>query len=178
MNYLLDGKESTRILFKKAHRDQFDQWLAFHQDPLSNKYWIGDYQDPKSECEKWYDYEAYRYENQLGGKNAMIDKTSGLLIGYTGLLIQTVDDIQELEIAYSLVPSFRGKGYATEAAIFCRDYAFRNSLSESLISIISKTNLPSQKVALNMGMKTRHRTIYKRNEVDIFRINKSEWLNL
>ena len=46
--------------------------------------------------------------------NALVEKQTGALIGHAGLLVQTVDDIIELEIAYSLLPSGRNKGYATK----------------------------------------------------------------
>jgi [ribosomal protein S5]-alanine N-acetyltransferase len=106
----------------------------------------------------------------MGGMNALIEKHSGKLVGHAGLIVQTVDEGRELEIAYSLLPEFWNKGYATEAAIRCRDFAFQNSFSESLISIISKTNVPSQKVASHIGMQLEKQTIYKENEVYIFRI--------
>ncbi|MBS1576028.1 MAG: GNAT family N-acetyltransferase, partial [Bacteroidetes bacterium] len=81
-------------------------------------------------------------------------------------------NITELEIAYSLLPEFWNKGYATEAASKCRDYAFENDFSDSLISIISLTNIPSEKVALKTGMSVDKKTIYHHNEVNIFRVNK------
>ena len=105
--------------------------------------------------------------------NALIEKESGRLIGHCGLLVQIVDGIPELEIAYSLLPEFWNKGYAIEAAMKCRDFAFANNFSDSLISIISLTNIPSEKVALKNGMHIDKRTIYSNNEVNIFRVNKS-----
>ena len=107
--------------------------------------------------------------------NALIDKHSKDLIGYCGLLVQNVDAIQELEIAYSLLPEMRGKGFATEAAQKCRDFAFENAYSDSLISIISLTNLRSENVALKNGMKRDKQTRYKSNAVNIFRISRSMW---
>src|SRR5690606_32134123 len=113
-----------------------------------------------------------RYKNGLGGMNALIEKETGRLIGHCGLLAQSVDNIAELEIGYSLLPDFWNKGYATEAAKKCRDYAFENNFSASLISIISLSNIPSQKVAFKNGMKIDKQTTYNNNEVYIFRIDK------
>jgi len=62
------------------------------------------------------------------------------------------------------------KGYATEAAKKCKEFAFENNLAESLISIIHVDNIPSQKVALNNGMFLDKTTIYRDNQVHIFRI--------
>jgi ribosomal-protein-alanine N-acetyltransferase len=102
--------------------------------------------------------------------NALIEKSSGTLVGHAGLLVQVVDGIEELEIAYSLQPHFRGKGFATEAAQAIKQFAFANNFSPSLISIISLTNAPSQRVAIKNGMKIEKQTIYKDNPVYIFRI--------
>ncbi|HET8735172.1 MAG TPA: GNAT family N-acetyltransferase [Pricia sp.] len=45
-----------------------------------------------------------------------------------------------------------GQGYVTKAAQKCKEYAFENAFSDSLISIIQAHNVPSQKVALKLGM--------------------------
>jgi hypothetical protein len=80
------------------------------------------------------------------------EKGSGTLVGYCGLLVQTVDGLPELEIGYSLLPTHWGRGYATEAALTCKAFARTHHLAPSLISIISLTNVTSQRVALNLGM--------------------------
>jgi RimJ/RimL family protein N-acetyltransferase len=176
MKFLLHGQETERLVCREIRRQDFDIWLAFHQNPASTQHWIADFESPEEECGKWYDNQFKRYEENRGGMNAWIEKKSGKLIGHCGLLVQEVDTITELEIGYSLLPEFWNKGYAIEAARKCRDFAFINNFSESLISIISLTNLPSEKVALKNGMKKDKVTTYKGNQVNIFRINKKDWL--
>ncbi len=102
--------------------------------------------------------------------NALIGKSSGKLIGHCGLLVQTVDEAQELEIGYSLLPAFWNKGYAYEAASKCRTFAFENNFSDSLISIISLLNLNSQRVAVKNGMFIEKETVFHGNRVYIFRV--------
>ncbi|MEJ2114415.1 MAG: GNAT family N-acetyltransferase [Flavobacteriaceae bacterium] len=178
MKYLLEGQETERILFRKVKWSDFDTWLEFHKDPITSQYWISKTESPEIECQKWYEKQFNRYENNLGGMNALIEKQTGKLIGHSGLLIQNVDNISELEVAYSLLPEFWYKGFATEAAKKCRDLAFINNYSDSLISIISLTNKPSENVALKNGMKVEKVTEYNNNKVNIFRIHKSEWNKL
>nr|WP_294907129.1 GNAT family N-acetyltransferase [uncultured Lacibacter sp.] len=174
-NYLLNGQETDRIIFSAIDMSHFDQWLEFFKTPETTLHWIANYEAPEMECRKWYEKQFNRYATGSGGMNALIEKASGRLIGHCGLLKQTVDGISELEIGYSLLPQFWNRGYATEAAKKCREYAFENKLSGSLISIISLTNLPSETVARKNGMTLDKTTFYNGNEVNIFRIKQEEW---
>lgn len=170
-NFLLEGEETERLTFRKILPSDFETWLPFHQDPRSTEYWEGIPKDPILACEEQFERFFERYEKKLGGMNALIHKKTDLFIGICGLLIQYVDGIKELEIGYSILPVFWKNGYATEAAIKCREYAFEHKLSTSLISIIHVDNEPSKKVARNNGMRLDKSTIYKNNPVQIFRLN-------
>lgn len=89
---------------------------------------------------------------------------------FSANMVQEVDGINELEIGYSHHPAFWGKGYATEAAQKCRDFAFENNFAETLISIVHVDNTASAKVATRNGMKLEKTTVYKEIPVNIFRI--------
>jgi [ribosomal protein S5]-alanine N-acetyltransferase len=173
MKYLLAGEETERLLFRSIKESDFMQWLKFFEDPQTSVHWVEEKEVPSIACRKWYQKQYWRYENNKGGMNALIEKTSGKLIGHCGLLVQSVDEITELEIGYSLLPEFWNMGFASEASLHCRDYAFAYDFSESLISIISLTNLPSQRVAVKNGMRVEKQTIYNGNQVFIFRVGKS-----
>ena len=171
MKYLLHTVETTRLRFREINRTDFNFWLPFFQDPKSSQHWVRKWKKPEKECEEWYDKQFSRYEKNQGGMNALIDKSTGNLIGHCGLLVQTVDNITELEIAYSLLTSHWNKGYATEAAVQCKIHAFENSFAGSLISIISLPNIPSAKVAAKNGMTVDKQTVYSDNAVNIYRIH-------
>lgn len=177
MNYLLAGQFTDRLLFEKIDTIHFHDWLKFFQDPQTSIHWVGYNDTPDIACEKWYQKQFWRYQNGKGGMNALIEKESGKLVGHAGLLVQTVDDVEELEIGYSLLPAFWKRGYAFEAALKCKRYAFQNDFSESLISIISLSNLPSQAVAIKNGMRVEKKTMYHDNEVFVYRISKPDYLN-
>ncbi|AYN68862.1 N-acetyltransferase [Euzebyella marina] len=170
-NLLLEGQETSRLLFRKVKESDFDEWLPFHQDERSSEFWNGIPSDPLEACKQQFDRIFERYEKELGGMNALILKENNLLIGLSGLLIQEVDGERELEVAYSILPRFWRQGFATEAALKCKAYAGQQQLAPSLISIIQVNNLPSQKVAYNMQMTISKTTVYKNNPVHIYRIN-------
>ncbi len=169
MNYLLVGEKSKRLSFRKVLPSDFNDWLPFHEEPKSSQYWSGLPENPKIACKEQFDTIFYRYENQLGGMNALVLKERNVLVGLCGLLIQQVDRLTEMEIGYSLLPKFWGLGLATEAAQKCKEVAFKNKWSPSLISIIHIDNVPSQKVAMKNGMLLEKTTTYRENPVHIFR---------
>ena len=170
MNFLLEGEKSDRLLFRKVLASDFKAWLPFHQDKRSSQFWKGLPQDPLEACQQDLDRTFYRYSQGLGGTNALISKDTGELIGQCGLLVQTVYNLKELEIGYSILPQFQKRGYASEAAKKCKVFAEKNNLAESLISIIQVDNIPSQKVAVSIGMALEKTTIYANNTVHIYRV--------
>lgn len=105
---------------------------------------------------------------------ALIEKDSGTLVGWCGLLVQEVDGTEELEVGYSVLPAYWSKGYATEAAQRCVTAAFEGNLAESVISIIQIHNVPSLRVAEKNGLQRDKQTSHNGNPVFIYRIHKSE----
>ena len=171
---LLFNEETERLKFRKLVDSDFDSWkpLFYEKDAAV---FLG--MDPKLDvdelCKAWFTKCNWRYDNLKGGMNVLIHKESGELIGQTGLLIQEVDGKEMIEIGYSILPKFWGQGYASEAAVKCKEYAFKNELANELVSIIHPDNHGSAKVAMNNGMKL-FKSIenYKEMPVNIFRIKK------
>lgn len=175
--YSLEGQESDRLLFRKVEETDFETWVEFCAYPDSLKYIFSPenllIEDPREKCRVWFKRVFNRYEKGLGGMNVLINKQTGELVGQCGLLIQSVDGIEEMEVGYSLMPKHRGNGYAREAAKKCMDFAFENKFRESLISLIDPDNIDSAKVALANGMTLYKRIFFDHGDVNVFRINKS-----
>nr|WP_299343821.1 GNAT family N-acetyltransferase [Allomuricauda sp.] len=172
VKYLLEGENTKRLNFRRVVPEDFDAWFPFYLNPLSTQYWEGLPANPKEACQQQFDRIFERYQNDLGGMNALMHKESDELVGLCGLLVQEVDGLEELEIGYSVLPRFWRQGFAFEAAQKCKTYAFENGLVKSLISIIHVHNVPSKKVALKNGMHLDKTTTYRDNPVDIFRVNQ------
>ena len=92
---------------------------------------------------QWYEKQWHRYKNNWGGMNALLLKGTTTLIGHAGLLTQKIDNKIELEVAYSLLSNYWKKGYATEAALKCKNFAFEHSYCQKLVALIAPSNTPS-----------------------------------
>lgn len=138
--------------------------------PESDRYWSAPPDLPEVKCRAWFNKVFERYASNQGGLNALIEKASGRFVGQCGLLVQSVDGLEELEVGYSIMPAFWNQGFATEAAAACIAHAFRHNLSNSVISIIHEDNVESERVALKNGLVLEKRTVYKDNPVKIYRI--------
>lgn len=111
-----------------------------------------------SEVQEWLDRQQARYEKYGFGLWAVILKESGEMIGQCGLTMQPWKDEEVLEIGYLFQKAFWHKGYATEAAVGCKKYAFDVLKADRVCSIIRDNNIPSQRVALRNGMTPRKET--------------------
>ena len=79
-------------------------------------------------------------------------KESGEMIGDCGITMQQVENDLFPEIGYHLRKEFRGKGYATEVAKACAEFAKGRGMKK-IISYMKSDNLPSRHVAERNGMK-------------------------
>jgi RimJ/RimL family protein N-acetyltransferase len=81
-----------------------------------------------------------------------------------------------LEMAWSLAPAARGKGYATEAARAATGWAFGALGLARIVSIIDPRNLASQAVAERLGQRrTSEQFTPFREPCDIWEIGREDW---
>lgn len=172
MNYLLTNQETERLKFRLLKPEDFDAWIHLFKAKDVGRFLEMDPKlSPHEMCEVWFEKSMARYEKGNGGMNVMIDKESNRLVGQCGLLIQTVENEERLEIGYSILPEFWNCGYATEAAVKCKNHAFENNLADSLISMVHLDNISSEKVALKNGMSLEK----KIGDFNMFKIDKKDW---
>ena len=169
MKYLLTGQETERLKFRLLEQEDFDEWMnLFIAENIAEYLDLDPKLSASQLCKLWFDKAFHRYENDLGGLNVLVDKKTNHMVGQCGLLIQTIENEERMEIGYSILPKYWKNGYAIEAASKCKDYAFKNNFTDSLISMVHINNMSSEKVALRNGMSFEKRV----NLFNIFSINK------
>ena len=83
-------------------------------------------------------------------KQPIIERSNGLILGYTGVNRFEFGGEPRLEWGYRLIPEARGKGYATEAGRALMDVARRHFAGE-ILAMVDPRNMPSQRVITKLG---------------------------
>lgn len=83
-------------------------------------------------------------------KQAIVERSTGEIVGYTGVDEIDLDGRHWLEWGYRLIPAVRGRGYATEASLALLDATTADRVDD-LLAIIHPGNHPSQQVIRKMG---------------------------
>ena len=105
-----------------------------------------------TEAQEWLDKQIRRYKTYGFGLWAVILKETEKMIGQCGLTIQDCNGREVLEIVYLFQKAYWHKGYATEAAVACKQYAFDILHVDEVFSIIRENNAASIAVAKRNGM--------------------------
>ena len=142
--------ETERLYLREMTQSDFPLLCRHLQDEEVMYAWEHAYSD--DEVQEGLETQFQRYEKDGFGVWAVILKENEELIGQCGLSMQPCDGREVLEIGYTFQKKYWHKGYATEAAIACRKYAFDKLNAKEVFSIIRDTNIASQNVAKRNGM--------------------------
>ncbi|MEZ4789632.1 MAG: GNAT family N-acetyltransferase [Flavobacteriales bacterium] len=151
---------TDRLLFRHTSLSDVKWWMEYMNNATAIRFMpftVGS----EADCTFFIQRSLDRYANDGSGLNAIIERSSGRPVGMIGLLTQVVDGVDELEIGYHLVPSAWGTGFATEAAIACKEFAREHGSAPSVISLIGHQNFASQAVARRNGMQYEKDTVHR-----------------
>src|SRR6266540_2375136 len=77
----------------------------------------------------------------------MVQRSDRRFLGNCGPILQPVEGELVPEIGYHVVRAEWGHGYATEAALAARDWLFRETTWDRVVSIVDPANTASRRVA-------------------------------
>lgn len=164
--------ETKRLYFRPLeHNDENDLY-----EILGNPEVMRFYPAPKTrqETREWIE-KSIKLNNETGmGFFAMTCKETSEFTGECGFLPQDINGEEYIEIGYHVKRNHWRKGYASEAAIGCRDYGFENFGVKKLISLLVRPeNIPSAGVARKVGMIIEKEIVLWNLCHQVFAINKS-----
>ena len=157
--------ETERLYLRKMDANDFDALCRILQDEETMYAYEGAFTD--AEVQQWLDRQLARYAQYDFGLWAVVLKETDEMIGQCGLTVQPWNGEEVLEIGYLFERKYWHHGYATEAAIACKHYAFEVLGADEVCSIIRDTNTASQNVAIRNGMTVKDTWIKHYRGVDM-----------
>lgn len=142
--------ETGRLVLRELEHGDFPALCAILQDDETMQAYEGAFSD--AEVMEWLEKQMRRYREYGFGLWAVVLKDTRKMIGQCGLTLQQWNGSEVLEVGYLFNRDYWHRGYATEAARGCIDYAFHVLDACEVCSIIRDSNIASQKVALRNGM--------------------------
>ncbi|MEE3352224.1 MAG: GNAT family N-acetyltransferase [Saccharofermentanaceae bacterium] len=142
--------ETERLFLRKMTMGDFDALYAVLSDPEIMQHYP--YSFDEERVRSWIERNMDRYKDDGFGLWAVCLKDTGEMIGDCGLTLQNIDGQMLPEIGYHIRKDQQRKGYAKEAAMAVRDWAFGNTEYPALYSYCKYTNVGSFKTAESIGM--------------------------
>ena len=147
--------ETARLVLRDKSAADLDFTADLFADPNVMR-WIGDGATyPRDEVEARF-ARVLAIENEPGHERwdafkIVERKADGVRVGQAGLLRCEIDGSPEIEVGWWLAASAWGHGYATEAALALRDFAFRELGLDRLSIVLYAENVKSVAVAERIG---------------------------
>jgi RimJ/RimL family protein N-acetyltransferase len=163
------GVTTERLVFRHTSMDDVPWWMEYINSAKAIRFMALTLGSEDS-CREFIQRSMDRRVTDGSGLNAVIERTTGKPVGMIGLLTQLVDGMDELEVGYHLLPGAWGKGYATEAAIACKEFAREHQCAPSVISLIDNQNFASQAVARRNGMAPEKDTVHRGIPAMVWRV--------
>lgn len=104
----------------------------------------------------------------------VLEKVSGKIVGDCGIIDKEVDGKTEYEVVYVFARTSWGKGYATEAALALKSYAFQQLGLNRVIALIDPENTKSERVVEKIGFRHEKDTIRPHgNKMKVYALNSA-----
>lgn len=117
--------ETERLYLREMDESDFGSLCEILQDEETMRAYEGAFSD--DEVREWLDRQIARYHKWNFGLWAVILKETDTFIGQCGLTMQPWKKSEVLEIGYLFNKAYWHKGFATEAAKACKQYAFEKA---------------------------------------------------
>jgi [ribosomal protein S5]-alanine N-acetyltransferase len=164
---------TERLLLRRLVPDDFDAVRKIHSDPRVMAIYGGVFTEQQTQ--EFIQRNIDRYAKDGVGLFAITLKDTGDLIGCGGIAVQPTDQGLEPEIGYQMRYDQWRRGYATEMALGCINYAFETMQVDHIISLIRPDNLASRRVAEKNGLKVDREFDWKGQLHLVYRMTKQEW---
>lgn len=169
--------ETGRLMLRELREEDYEDLCKILRDP--EVMYAYEHAFSAEESHAWLERQITRYKTDGFGLWAVILKESKEVIGQCGITWQEVESRHVQEVGYLFRKEFWHKGYALEAAVACREYAFKTLHAPEVYSIIRDSNTASQRVAECNGMKRCGELVKHYYNMDmphyLYKMTRAEW---
>lgn len=164
--------ETKRLSLRELTTDDADHFYLLNQDPEVVKY-TGDL--PFGGVQEAIDFlSAYdQYERYGVGRWAVIRKTDHAFLGWCGLKFHPNSKVYDL--GFRFYRKYWNQGYASEAALACLNYGFKELNLSEIIGHAMKANIASVKVLEKIGMQFHASSDFEGHEGVLFKIRREDF---
>ena len=142
--------ETPRLFGRRLEPGDHAAMLAVYGDADGMRF-VGDGRPlTAEECERWMVVTVDNYRQRGYGMFALVERASGAVVGFCGLVHPRQQ--VEAELKYAFLPSAWGRGLATEAATGLLAYAEAGLGLASVMATVDPEHVASQRVLAKAGM--------------------------
>ena len=169
--------QSERLILREMIPADFDALYAVLADSDIMQHYP--YTFDEERVRGWIARNIERYKIFGFGLWAVVLKETGEMIGDCGLTMQLINGQIKPEIGYHIRKDCQRKGYGSEAAKACRDWAFENTPFNMIFSYMKYTNVASYSTAIASGMRQVDEFEDEVNTITkVYAITREEWKKL
>lgn len=146
--------ETERLILRNFEAYDADRMFLLDSNPDVMKYIGMPPLNDKKDSEKIIQMIQQQYIDNGVGRLAVIEKESGLLIGWSGLKLLTdpINGHQNIyDLGYRFLPEFWGKGYALESAKASLDFGFNDLKTDVIYAHAHSENNGSNHILKKLG---------------------------
>jgi ribosomal-protein-alanine N-acetyltransferase len=143
--------ETERLILRRFTPDDAEEYFPLVADPEVNRYTGQSLVQTIDQVRQiLLDYPIRDYEVIGYGRMACIEKSTGRLIGFSGM--KYLSDFQAPDVGYRFVQNAWGKGYATESASVLMQQCIRDFSLRRVIGLVDRNNGGSSNVLKKLGL--------------------------
>lgn len=148
--------ETERLLLRELRETDLKGMFALDSDPDVHKYLGNKPVKTIEESKKILESVFTQYKERGIGRFAVIEKSTGDFVGWSGLRLNTEYNMNGFtkyyDVGYRLIKRFWGKGYATESGKASIDYAFNVLKLPEIYATTEIGNQASHNALLKIGL--------------------------
>ncbi len=163
----LDSFATARLIAERLREDHLADLIPLHLDPEVSRYLGG---VRSAEATRDYLTVNLAHWEQYGFGLWVVKSPDGVFMGRAGIRHLWVDDVDEVEVAYTFAEPFWGHGFAGEVLVALVQIGFRQLSIPSLTGLVITGNGASRRVLERHGFKLKKESTFPGEPVMIYRL--------